>query len=143
AVRWAGGADTDARRWSDTAEALAAQVQLLPGDRLVVHGGAPGLRLALLGLALRHGVELVLADDTTAPQALEALHADNTALVFADANGWATLLRANAGRALSLIAALDVREASPELMQALADAQASALNLALDPATGQPLAMGW
>ncbi len=143
AVRWAGGADTDARRWSDTAEALAAQVQLLPGDRLVVHGGAPGLRLALLGLALRHGVELVLADDTTVPQALEALHADNTALVFADANGWATLLRANAGRALSLIAALDVREASPELMQALADAQASALNLALDPATGQPLAMGW
>ncbi|RFP81019.1 amino acid adenylation domain-containing protein [Hydrogenophaga borbori] len=143
ALRWPGGADTDARRWSDTVEALAAQVQLLPGDRLIAHGGHPGLRLALLGLALRHGVELVLADDPGAPEALEALHADNTALVFADANGWATLLQANAGRALSLIAALDVREASPEGMQALADTQASALNLAPDPATGLPLAMGW
>ncbi len=146
AVRWPGapaGATLDARRWSDTVEALAAQVQLLPGDRLIAHGGLPGLRLALLGLALRHGVELVLADAANAPQALEALHADNTALVFADANTWAALLQANAGRALSLIAALDVREASPEVMQALADTQASTLNLAIDAATGQPLAMAW
>ncbi len=148
AVRWSvapAAATLDARRWSDTVEALATQVQLLPGDRLIAHGGSPGLQLALLGLALRHGVELVLQGpgplDT--PQALEALRADNTALVFADANTWAALLQANAGRALSLIAAIDVREASPELMQGLADTQASALNLAIDTATGQPLAMAW
>ncbi|QIM51885.1 non-ribosomal peptide synthetase/type I polyketide synthase [Hydrogenophaga crocea] len=138
-------AGPDRARASDTVEALAAQVQLLPGDRLLAIGARPGLALALLGLAARQGAELVLlpADAAQRPDTLEALRADSTGLVAADAAAWSALLAANAGRALSGIAVIDVRENSQELMQALSATQASVLQMATDTATGLPLAAGW
>ncbi|MBX3611483.1 MAG: amino acid adenylation domain-containing protein [Hydrogenophaga sp.] len=144
-VQLQAGGVVDAGRWRNTVEALAQQVQLLPGDRMLAYGGQPGFLLCLMGLALRQGVELSLLDAGAAidPTRVSELRADDTALVFADANTWGALLDANEGRALSLIAALDVRETTPMLSQRLADTPTSALHLALDPSTGLVVAAGW
>jgi acyl carrier protein len=114
------------------------------GDCLRASAHATGTALALLGLALHTGGRLVLWDQAPDGATLVAdLQRERTGLVFADANTWADALQARRGASLSVIAAVDARDNSPELVAQLLDAGLSVLNVLQTDSLPLPLAAHW
>ncbi len=123
---------------------LARQAHLLVGDCLRASAHATGTALALLGLALHTGGRLVLWDQAPDGATLVAdLQRERTGLVFADANTWADALQARRGASLSVIAAVDARDNSPDLVAQLLDAGLSVLNVLQTDSLPLPLAAHW
>jgi amino acid adenylation domain-containing protein len=123
---------------------LARQAHLLVGDCLRASAHATGTALALLGLALHTGGRLVLWDQAPDGATLVAdIQRERTGLVFADANTWADALQARRGASISVIAAVDARDNSPELVAQLLDAGLSVLNVLQTDTLSLPLAVHW
>lgn len=129
---------------SDVAAGLAQQARLIEGDAIRSAATRPASVLALLGLALHTRARLVLWGD--APDAavlLTDIQRQRTGLVHADSQTWAGLLAARQDIDLPVIAALDSRESTPELVSNLLEAGLTVLNLLQPDALPLPLASHW
>lgn len=134
----------DAALIAQISAGLARQAHLLVGDSLRASAHAVGTALALLGLALHTGGRLVLWDQAPDGATLVAdIQRERTGLVLANANTWADALQARRGASLSVIAAVDARDNSPELVAHLLDAGLSVLNVLQTEALPLPLAVHW
>jgi amino acid adenylation domain-containing protein len=136
----------DRVQWSLTSAALAAHAKLLAGDQILALSPAPASHLALLGLALRTGGELVFTAQATlanGDELVRRMTAERVGLVHADAAAWGRVFEARRGATLPVIATLEVQESSPELVSALLDAGASVLSVYQPAAGALPIAAGW
>jgi len=134
----------DAALLDQISAGLARQAHLLEGDCIRTSANASATVLALLGLALHTGSRLALWD--MAPDGatlVTEIQRERTGLVFADANTWADVLDARRGTPLSVIAAMDVRDSSPELVGQLLKAGLSVLNVLQVDVLPLPLAAHW
>ena len=134
----------DAGLLDQLAASLAGQARLLAGDAIRASADAPAAVLALFGLALHTRGRLLLWQGAVELSTLAAdIRKERTGLVLADAGTWAALLDANDHGSLSAIAAVEVRENSPELVGRLIQAGLSVLNVLAPEALPLPLTAHW
>ncbi|WP_159594018.1 non-ribosomal peptide synthetase/type I polyketide synthase [Hydrogenophaga sp. BPS33] len=133
-------------QWALVSAALAAQVKLLDGDQILALSPTPAAHLALLGLALCTGAQLVFATQAivnNADELIRRMTTERVGLVHAEVNVWKRIRDARQGACLPVIAAIDVQESSTDLVAGLLDAGANVLSV-YQPGTGAlPVAVGW
>ncbi|MED5621725.1 non-ribosomal peptide synthetase/type I polyketide synthase [Ideonella sp. BN130291] len=136
----------DRRALAALCGALSRDVRLLAGDRvLCIDDGAHGMALVQAVMALAAGAQLQFAPAALAqqPEALARRVRDEPiAMLRLDASAWTGLLDAAGNASLPLVAWLEATESTPQLVQALLQADATVIGHCRPTLVDVPVAAG-